>query len=130
MSPHASAGHDGPEERRSRRVPVDLAAGLAGRSPRPARVLDASLAGCLVRCEVPLDAGAVVDLRIELPDGPLRAKARVAESSLDGSSLPGPTLHYLAGLEFLRLAAADELRLRSFLEAETKRRPGAGQAPP
>jgi hypothetical protein len=112
-----------------RRVPVDLAATLGGRSPRPARVLDASPAGCLLRCEAPLDAGAVVDIRIELPDGVLRAKARVAEASLDGTCLSGPAPRYLAGLEFLGLAAADERRLLSFLETESKRRPGAGQAP-
>ena len=54
----------------------------------------------------------------------------MAEASLDGDSLPGPGQHFLAGLEFLGLAAADELRLRAFVEAESKRRRGAHAAPP
>jgi hypothetical protein len=85
--------------------------------------------GCLVRTEATLNAGAVVDLSIDLPDGVLRTKARVAEASIDGDSLPGPAPGVLAGLEFLALAAADELRLRAFLDAEAKRRRGA-HAPP
>jgi len=85
--------------------------------------------GCLVRADATLDAGAVVDLSIELPDGVLRTKARVAEASIDGDSLPGPSPRVLAGLQFLALAAADELRLRAFLDAEAKRRRGAHTPP-
>jgi hypothetical protein len=129
MSPGGSENQNGRDERRGRRIPVDLHARLGGRLARPARVVDLSLLGCLARVEVPLDGGAVVDLSLELPDGPLRTKARVAEASVDGHSLPGPARHFLAGLEFLALAAADELRLRSFLEAEAKRRRGAHTPP-
>ena len=120
---------DGRDERRGRRFPVDLPARLGGRLAREGRVVDLSLVGCLARLDVPLDGGAVVDLSLELPDGTLRTKARVAESSVDGDSLPGPERQFLAGLEFLALAAADELRLRSFLEAEAKRRRGAHTPP-
>ena len=74
-------------------------------------------------------SGAVVDLSIELPDGVLRTKTRVAETSIDGDSLPGPSPRVLAGLEFLALAAADELRLRAFLDIEAKRRRGAHTPP-
>ena len=42
--------------------------------------------GCLVRTEATLDAGAVVDLSIDLPDGVLRTKMRVAEASVDGAT--------------------------------------------
>jgi hypothetical protein len=91
--------------------------------------VDLSLVGCLARLDVPLDGGTVVDLSLELPDGTLRTKARVAEASVDGDSLPGPERQFLAGLEFLAFAAADELRLRSFLEAEAKRRRGANTPP-
>ena len=63
----------------------------------------------------------MLDLTLELPDGPLRTKGRVAEASLDGEAPPGPQ-SFLAGLEFLALAAADEARLRAFLDAEVKRR--------
>jgi hypothetical protein len=121
--------NDGRDERRGPRLSVDLPATLGGRLKRPARVVDLSLVGCLVRCEAALDAGAVVNVRLELLDGLLEAKARVAAASVDGESLPGPGKRFLAGLEFLALAAADELRLRAFLEAEAKRRRGAHTAP-
>jgi hypothetical protein len=90
--------------------------------------VDASLVGCLVRSEADLARGTVLDLQFDLPDGPLRTKARVAQTSVDGDSLPGPA-RYLTGLDFLGLAAADELRLRSFLDSESRRRAGAGQTP-
>jgi hypothetical protein len=108
---------------------VDLSATLGGRLKHPARVVDLSRVGCLVRSEASLDAGAVVNLRVELPDGPLEAKARVAAASIDGDSLPGPARQFLAGLEFLALAAADEVRLRAFLDTEAKRRRGAHTPP-
>jgi len=121
MSPGGPVNHDGRDERRGRRFAVDLPASLGGRRARPGRVADLSLVGCLVRTEASLDAGAVVDLCLELPDGALRTKARVADASVDGDSLPGPPKQFLAGLEFLALAAADELRLRAFLDAEARR---------
>lgn len=127
-----SAGWPGETGRTGRREPrlrVDLAAVLAGRAPRPARVVDVSRIGCLVRSEAALDGGAVVDLRFELPDGPVRTKARVAGASLDGDSLPDGRPQFLAGLEFLGLAAADAARLRQFI-AEAKRRRGAHTPPP
>jgi hypothetical protein len=129
MSPGGPKNHDGRDERRGQRVPVDLPARIGGRPTQPARVADLSLVGCLVRTEATLDAGAVVDLSVELPDGVLRTKARVAASSIDGDSLPGPLPRILAGLQFLALAAADELRLRAFLDAQSKRRRGAHTPP-
>jgi hypothetical protein len=129
MTGGGNVNHGGRDERRQRRVPVDLPATLGGRHRHPSRVADLSLVGCLVRTEASLDLGAVVDLRVELPDGALRTKARVAEASVDGDSLPGPSKHFLAGLEFLALAAADELRLRAFLDAEARRRRGAHTPP-
>jgi len=129
MSPGGPENQDGRDERRGRRVAVDLPATLEGRRARPARVVDLSLVGCLVRTEASLDAGAVVDLRMELPDGALRTKARVADASVDGDSLPGPSKQFLAGLEFLALGAGDELRLRAFLDAEARRRRGAHTPP-
>lgn len=108
---------------------MDLAATLGGRLRHTARGVDLSLVGCLVRSGAALDAGTVVNLRVELPDGLLEAKARVAGASVDGASLPGPALQFLAGLEFLALAAADQVRLRSFLDTEAKRRRGAHTPP-
>ena len=129
MSPGGPVNHDGRGERRGRRLAVDLPATIGGRRTRPGRVADLSLVGCLVRTEASLVAGAVVDLRVELPDGDLRTKARVADASVDGDSLPGPSRNFLAGLEFLALGAADELRLRAFLDAEARRRRGAHTSP-
>jgi hypothetical protein len=121
-------GVGGHHDRRQRRVAVDLPASVGGRSCRAARAVDVSMVGCLLRCETGLDSGAVVDLQLDLPDGPLRTKARVAQSSVDGHSLPGPA-RYLTGLEFLGLAAADEPRLLSFIEAESRRSAGAEPTP-
>jgi hypothetical protein len=129
MGPSGPENLDGRDERRGRRLSVDLPATIGGRQARPARVADLSLVGCLVRTEASLDAGAVVDLHIQLPDGTLRTKARVADASVDGDSLPGPSKRFLAGLEFLALAAADEIRLRAFLDAEARRRRGAHTPP-
>ena len=121
--------HDGRDDRRGRRVAVDLPATLGGRHARPVRVVDLSVVGCLVRTDTSLVTGAVVDLRVELPDGSLRTKARVAAASIDGDSLPGPSRHFLAGLDFLALGAADAVRLRAFLDDEAKRRRGAHTPP-
>jgi hypothetical protein len=103
-------------------VAVDLTAAIGGRAPRAARTVDLSVLGCLLRCESPLDPGAVVDLHLELPSGAVRAKARVAASSLDGASLPASPQAFLVGLEFMGLGAADGARLRAFVAGESKRR--------
>lgn len=129
MSVTGPPSHEGRDDRRGRRVTVDLPGTLGGRRPGPVRVVDLSVVGCLVRTGTSLDSGAVVDLRVELPDGPLDTKARVAAASVDGDSLPGPSKHFLAGLDFLALGAADALRLRAFLDAEAKRRRGAHTPP-
>ena len=115
--------------RRQRRVCVDLPAQLGVRGPREARVVDLSLLGCLVRSSAALDGGSFVDLHVELPDGPLHTKARVAEASLDGVSLPAERPSFLSGLEFLSLGAAEEDRLRRFVESESRRRRGAHTPP-
>ncbi len=107
---------------------MDLEAVVEGRAKHQARVADLSLMGCLLRTEKGLARGAVLDLTLALPDGPLRVKARVVEASLDGAAPPGAA-GYLAGLEFLAVAAGDEARLRGFLEAEAKRRRVANTPP-
>jgi hypothetical protein len=128
MAAATGSSQKGAEGRRVPRTPVDLEAVVGGRAPRKARVADLSLVGCLVRSEKAFARGAVLDLTLAFPDGPLRAKARVVESSLDGEAPGGPP-SYLAGLEFVALAAGEEARLRSFLEAEAKRRRGAHSPP-
>jgi hypothetical protein len=120
MASGVGAG-SGREGRRGLRTPVDLTAVVGGRQKKSARALDLSLVGCLLRTPAALARGAVLDLTLELPDGPLRTKGRVAEASIDGEAPPGPQ-SFLAGVEFLALAASDETRLRSFLDAEIKRR--------
>jgi hypothetical protein len=114
--------------RRAPRVRVERPGRLTGRAPHPVTVMDLSLTGCLVRCVALLDAGAVLDLAIDLEDGPLTAKVRVAEASVDGTAAAdGPGC--LAGLEFLGLPARAETRLRRFLDEERRRRRSADAAP-
>ena len=67
------------------------------------------------------DIQHVLDVTLALPDGPLQVKGRVVEASRDGEAPAGEEA-YMAGIEFLALAAADEGRLRAFLETESKRR--------
>ena len=121
--------HESGIRRREPRVAVDFGGTLTGRRPRPVRVVDLSIIGCLVRAEFALDIGVVVDVRIDMPDGALPAKARVADASVDGTSLPEGQV-FLAGLEFLGLAAQDEQRLRAFVEGASKRRRGANTPAP
>jgi hypothetical protein len=121
-----TGGGGGRPTRRERRVSVDLPAALG---KREARLVDLSVLGCLVRSRTPLDAGAVVDLHLELPDGPLRTKARVAEASLDGVSLAAEQPSFLSGLEFLSLGATEQDRLRRFVGAESRRSRGAHTPP-
>jgi hypothetical protein len=109
-------GERGRDTRRRRRVPCDLPATVGPRRAAAGRVVDVSLAGCLLRSEAPLGAGEFIDLQLELPDGPMRVKARVVDVSQDGDAPPGQS-RSLAGLEFLGLAAADEPRLRGFIES-------------
>jgi hypothetical protein len=128
MAAEGGTGPKGGDRRRGRRTAVDLGATVGGRTPRQARVADLSAKGCLVRTAAALARGAVLDVTLSLPDGLLRAKGRVVEASLDGEAPPEEP-GFVAGLEFLALAAADEARLRSFLEAEAKRRRGAHTPP-
>lgn len=92
-------------------------------------MVDLSVLGCLLRSPAALAGGAVVDLQLELPDGTLLIKARVAEASVDGSSLATSTPSYLSGLEFLSLGPDEETRLRRFVETQSRRR-GFAHPPP
>jgi hypothetical protein len=121
MTPEGRSGAGGIEGRRVPRTPVDLEVVIGGRTARSGRVADLSLGGCLVRTEAAFADGAVLDVTLALPDGPLRVKGRVAQVSRDGEAPPGAK-SFVAGIEFLTLAAADEGRLRAFLEAESERR--------
>ncbi len=99
-----------------------------GRSPRPVRVVDLSLTGCLVRGETAYDHGAILDLELALHPEPIRGKVRVTDSYLDGGSAPATPARYLCGLEFLRLPPREEARLRRFLDEERRRRRSADTA--
>ena len=116
--------------RRSPRLDIKIPGSLSGRVRTSVTVVDLSLGGCLVRCDRPLSAGTVLDLRLDLGGRPFEAKVKAAESSVDGASLSEPRPRYLAGLEFLSLPADEELRLRSFLDAERRRRQRARPSPP
>jgi hypothetical protein len=116
--------------RRSPRLAIQLPASLLGRGTLAATLVDLSLLGCLVRCDRLLDPGSILDLRLDIDGRPFTAKVQVAASSVDGASLSEPRKRYLAGLEFLSLPADEELRLRSFLDAERRRRQRARPSPP
>jgi hypothetical protein len=108
--------------RRAPRLSVDRPGRLSGRLPQPIGVLELSLTGCLVRCGTLLDLGAILDLEIVLEDGPLTAKVRVADASVDGAATGADRPGCLAGLEFLGLPAREAARLRRFLDEERRRR--------
>ena len=116
--------------RRTPRLDIEIPAFLEARVRIPVTLVDLSLGGCLVRCDRSLGAGKVLDLRFELGGRPFEVKVKAAESSVDGTSLSEPRPRYLAGLEFLTLPAEEELRLRSFLDAERRRRQRARPSPP
>jgi c-di-GMP-binding flagellar brake protein YcgR len=103
-------------------VPIHIEGSLSGRAIRGVTLVDLSATGCLLRCEKRLDHGAILDLRLELEDGPLAAKVRVSETCLDGESAPADEKRYLAGLEFLGLPPRDAERLRKLLDLERRKR--------
>lgn len=114
------------EERTGRRAPRVAAhweGVLVGRGEHPIRLVDVSVGGCLVSVGVRLAPGALHDLRLHLEDGPLTAQVRVAETSVDGSSLGGEETRYLSGLQFVAVPAADERRLLSLVETLRRARP-------
>jgi len=115
--------------RRAPRMAVALQASLSGRTPRSVTVVDLALGGCLVRGDAAFDVGAILDLTVPLEGSPLAVKVRVVGRSKDGDSLPESHPRYLAGLKFLSLPAADEMRLRTFLESEGRRRRSADSPP-
>jgi hypothetical protein len=115
--------------RRGSRLATRLDGQLSGRRPHDVTVLDLSLNGCLVRCGAHLEPGAILDLTLSLDPETLTVKVRVADSSVDGSSLPDAVPGYLTGLEFLSVPAQQQGRLRQFLDAEERRRRSA-DAPP
>jgi hypothetical protein len=115
--------------RRSPRLPIELPASIVGRPSLALRLVDLSFSGCLVESARPLLAGLILDLRLDLSGKPFGVKVRVAGSSVDGASHDEPRPRYLVGLEFLSLPAEEELRLRSFLDAEQRRLRARAPAP-
>jgi c-di-GMP-binding flagellar brake protein YcgR len=109
-----------PSGRRAPRVTTRLSGEILGRSTQVVSVFDLSRSGCLVRTEKRLAADAVIDLRFQLEDGELLAKARVVESSIDGASLQDGRTSYLSGLRFLDLKPYDEQRLLRYLSQNTQ----------
>jgi hypothetical protein len=114
--------------RRAPRLSVERSGTLKGRLPHPITVIDISLTGCLVRCGTLLKAGAILDFEMALEDGPLPAKVRVADASVDGSAT-AEGAGCLAGLAFLGLPPREESRLRRFLDEERRRRRDADASP-
>ena len=111
--------------RRAPRLSVERPGLLKGRLPHTITVIDLSLTGCLVRCGTLLKPGAILDFEMHLDDGPLSAKVRVADASVDGAATRDHDQGCLAGLEFLGLLPREDARLRRFLDEEKRRRRSA-----
>jgi hypothetical protein len=115
--------------RRAPRLSVERPGRLKGRLTHAIMVIDLSLTGCLVRCGTLLDSGAILDFEMSLDDGPLTAKVRVADASVDGARAGGESTGCLAGLAFLGLPPREDARLRRFLDEERRRRRSADASP-
>ena len=115
--------------RRAPRLTVERPGRLKGRLPHAIVVIDVSLTGCLVRCGTLLKPGAILDFEMDLDDGPLSSKVRVAEASVDGVASGDDGQACLAGLEFLGLPPREDARLRRFLDEERRRRRSADASP-
>ena len=115
--------------RRAPRLSVERPGRVTGRLPHAIIVIDLSLTGCLVRCGTLLKSGAILDFEMDLDDGPLSTKVRVAEASVDGAASADAGQACLAGLEFMGLPPREDARLRRFLDEERKRRRSADASP-
>ena len=115
--------------RRSPRLSVLRPGTVKGRTSHAITVVDLSQTGCLVRCGTLLKPGAILDFEMALDDGPLSAKVRVADASVDGAAAADETSGCLAGLAFLGLPPHEDARLRRFLDEERRRRRGADASP-
>jgi len=115
--------------RRAPRLSIERPGRLKGRLPHAITVIDLSLTGCLARCGTLLKAGAILDFEMDLDDGPLSAKVRVADASVDGAAAVDHDHGCLAGLEFLGLLPREDARLRRFLDEERRRRRSADASP-
>jgi hypothetical protein len=113
--------------RRAPRLSVLRRGTVKGRLAHAITVVDLSMTGCLVRCGTLLKPGAILDFEMTLDDGPLVAKVRVADASVDGAGAEAAddTSGCLAGLAFLGLPPLEDARLRRFLDEERRRRRGA-----
>lgn len=115
----------GRSQRRAPRLEVEIEGTLEGRVSHAVRLVDLSASGCLLRGETLLEPGAILDLHVTLGGQPFAAKARVVESSIDGSEGAPEAGGSMTSLQFLGLAARDEAALRQFLEGERRRRRSA-----
>jgi len=102
-----------PTERQHRRVTLALRGALSaaavGGLPQPCVITDLSVGGARCRVEGPpvevRTVGAVVQLGLTLPDGPLQPLARLARATGDGE----------LGLAFLDVEPSEAARLERFL---------------
>jgi hypothetical protein len=115
--------------RRAPRLSIERPGRVKGRLPHAIIVIDLSLTGCLVRCGTLLKSGAILDFEMDLDDGPLSTKVRVADASVDGAASADAEQACLAGLEFMGLPPREDARLRRFLDEERRRRRSADASP-
>ena len=79
-------------------------------------VVDMTVPGCQLETAFPLEPGQSVQLRVHLdPKRPMRIDLGVVRWASDGK----------AGIEFIRMAPEDQVRLRFYVGHVDKRRPKA-----
>jgi hypothetical protein len=101
------------ERRRHPRVRLDGKAGGRATVFADFRLAALSESGAELEMAVPLAVGSRCDLTLNLADGTLDVKARVADVQR-----PAGNRHYVVGVDFVALDALDHALLRSFLERE------------
>jgi PilZ domain-containing protein len=101
------------ERRRHRRVRLFGQAGGRATVFADFRLAALSESGAELEMAVPLAVGARCDLTLNLADGTLDVKGRVADVQQGAGNG-----HYMVGVDFVALDALDHALLRSFLERE------------
>lgn len=98
------------------RVPTDVEARVeaSGRT-KTVRAYSLSTTGAFLETPRPSMRGATLEVKIPLPDGPLRAQGRVVFANVPGN-LQRPNLPLGMGVRFENLDPAEATRLRRYVE--------------
>ena len=103
------------EKRKCPRFPVMLPAVFFGERAGGGLVVDVSLEGCRIRSAVPMDKGAYVRIRLDLIGETLTGDLAVVRWSREEEF----------GVELIRMAPEQQVRLRGFLNLFSNTQVGA-----